>query len=359
MNNFNFGKFFSFLAFLAFAAVSCWATAESLYLSIDLDPTVCYVISIGFFVVASIGTVLIVKGLDSNTSLQSPGLAVAGGIFMVLAFWLLCSMPTNTHTFVYRDKVDKIVDEDIDKTILYLDQLKNNSFQEKDILAAQQKYETDVTAAFENLKSEIRNSGNKGFGPVARQKLTDLSVVLGYPIAELSTTAPWTPEKCERLINDYYIQVNNVLARKKQAIREKVMTETNANPEAIRQDASNKIAKLKWIKDCLHSDSIHFDYCNRERMQKDVNAPLRDSYTMIGGHQEFITFYSLDDRYSYTRNDIVTKVDGITEVFKVWKDILSGKYNGHGLWYWIVLAILVDIAAFIFFDIAFARSDED
>ena len=47
-------------------------------------------------------------------------------------------------------------------------------------------------------------------------------------------------------------------------------------------------------------------------------------------------------------------------VFNVWKDMLtSDKYRGHGLWFWVVISILIDVAAFIFFDLTFARRAED
>ena len=45
-------------------------------------------------------------------------------------------------------------------------------------------------------------------------------------------------------------------------------------------------------------------------------------------------------------------------VFDVWKDFLNGEYKGHGFLFWIIISILVDIAAFIFFDIAFKKRDE-
>ncbi len=39
--------------------------------------------------------------------------------------------------------------------------------------------------------------------------------------------------------------------------------------------------------------------------------------------------------------------------------LTTNKYEGHGLWFWVVIAILVDVAAFIFFDIALARREDD
>ena len=46
--------------FIAFAAVSCWATTDSLQLlQPDWPAILCWIVTVGFFVVASIGSKLI------------------------------------------------------------------------------------------------------------------------------------------------------------------------------------------------------------------------------------------------------------------------------------------------------------
>lgn len=62
MNQTNYLKLFSILAFVAFAAVSCWATAESLHLLLSDFPIVmCWIVTVDFFVIASIGTKLLTR----------------------------------------------------------------------------------------------------------------------------------------------------------------------------------------------------------------------------------------------------------------------------------------------------------
>jgi hypothetical protein len=39
-------------------------------------------------------------------------------------------------------------------------------------------------------------------------------------------------------------------------------------------------------------------------------------------------------------------------------DFAKGNYSGHGFLFWIIVSILVDVAAFIFFDMAFKKTDE-
>ena len=182
-----------------------------------------------------------------------------------------------------------------------------------------------------------------------------MSLVLGSPIAETTVGArtSLTSTEREQLINRIQIRVNEELDQKKQEIRE---IRTAAKTESFRRDANNQVANLRGIQRWIQLDSI--DYYNRDMMKKDINTKLHHSYETIASYRTFISWNTEEDRYDYTRDNVVTKVEGITSVFNVWKDIFSGKYNGHGLWYWIVLSILVDIAAFIFFDIAFATSED-
>lgn len=57
-------------------------------------------------------------------------------------------------------------------------------------------------------------------------------------------------------------------------------------------------------------------------------------------------------------NPKVYSSERLTNVTKVWSDYLGGKFSdkNYGLIYWILLSVLVDIAAFVFFSIAFKKS---
>jgi hypothetical protein len=47
------------------------------------------------------------------------------------------------------------------------------------------------------------------------------------------------------------------------------------------------------------------------------------------------------------------------KVTKVWGDYFRREFKdtNYTLWYWILLSIIVDVAAFAFFDIAFKKED--
>lgn len=70
-----------------------------------------------------------------------------------------------------------------------------------------------------------------------------------------------------------------------------------------------------------------------------------------------MNFSSKTDEANYTADNPVTKVKRMISVFDVWEDFMAGEYAGHGFMFWIIISILVDIAAFIFFDLAFKKRE--
>lgn len=112
-------------AFLLLAAISCWATEQSLHLLLPSGwpELLVWGITIAFFLVASYGTKLITDSLGSQAFIDNRRLKLIGGLILVLFFWLLMSMPTNTHTFFYNDEIGNVVTKDIETTNKYLDQI--------------------------------------------------------------------------------------------------------------------------------------------------------------------------------------------------------------------------------------------
>jgi hypothetical protein len=53
----------------------------------------------------------------------------------------------------------------------------------------------------------------------------------------------------------------------------------------------------------------------------------------------------------------VSKIEKMRSVIEVWKEFFAGSYAGRGFLFWVIIAALVDIAGFIFFDIAFSKKD--
>ena len=75
----NYLKIVWIAAFVAFAGVSCWATAESLHMLLSSWPKImCWIVTVGFFIIASFGTKMIVDSLNQNIYIDKRGLRLIG-----------------------------------------------------------------------------------------------------------------------------------------------------------------------------------------------------------------------------------------------------------------------------------------
>ena len=90
--------------------------------------------------------------------------------------------------------------------------------------------------------------------------------------------------------------------------------------------------------------------------QYDKEAVLKNARKIIGK-----SYAELETQYNgiYTYDENVYRSDRLVKVTKVWGDYFKGvfKNTDYTLWYWILLSIIVDIAAFAFFEIAFKKID--
>lgn len=349
----NYLKIVWILAFIAFAACSCWATAESLHLLLPSWPIImCYVVTIGFFIIASLGSKMIVDSLNVNIYMEHRRTKLVLGVIILLIFWLFCSMPTNTHTFLYRNVIDDKASMDISTTQGYLSQLMNNTTIETEIQKAQNDLENRINVKLGELKSEIENDANPGFGPKSTEILRSFAEMLGVAKVEPLSYRGTSPRERAMLVDAYRTKIYTLLDAKKQSIRLQ-MKATN--------DDYIKEAKQSYDAIALVSQEIKDKKLDLNDAQ-DINAiniTLAEGYNTIHKHSSLIDFVSESDQERYTSDHPVTEIKKLTSVFDTWKDILSGKYTGYNLsfWLWVVISILVDIAAFIFFDLAFKKEE--
>lgn len=352
MNDNKFLKVFCTLAFIAFAAVSCWATAESLHLLLSSWPlAMCWVVTIGFFFIASWGTKLIVDSLNQKIYLEKRGLRLLGGILILLVFWLACSMPTNTHTFFYRSVINDKVTSDIATTEGYLVQIRDNVTTEARIQIRLAELEKKVDVKLGELKAEIENDANPGFGPKAKSILRDFAEILGVAKIEPLTFKGTSVQDRQKLYDAYRTKMYILMDAKKLNII-KEMTPTNNNHQ---KQADKDFKNLEIVKKSIDDGSLDL---NDAEDIKIISDKLNAGYATIRTYKQFVDFKDETDQTAYTAPSAVTKVKRMISVFDVWEDFLAGEYAGHGFFFWVLISILVDIAAFIFFDIAFKKSED-
>lgn len=344
-------KILSILAFIAFAGVSCWATAESLHLLLDSWPIVmCWIVTVGFFIIASIGTKLIVDSLNKNIYQEKRGLKFIGGLILVVVFWLICSMPTNTHTFFYRTVINNVTNNDILCTTGYLAQIKENTRNKEQAELKVKQLQNDLEILLGELEAEIKNDANPGFGEKAEEIFRKFAKLLDVAQIQPLNVKAVTPKQRQDLCDAYRKKMYLHAETKARNIMQSILVPSKSNLK----EAVGSLRNLNQAKEMIASGVIDL---NDTKDVKAVSEELNTAYNVIKKNEQFVNFKSETDKAEYTANSPITKVKRLISVFDAWEAFLKGEFAGHGFGFWIIISILVDIAAFIFFDIAFKKRD--
>lgn len=347
----NYLKLIWMVAFIAFAAVSCWATAESLHLLLSSwSLAMCWVVTVGFFIIASLGTKMIVDSLNQDIYLEKRGLRLVGGIVIVLIFWLICSMPTNTHTFFYRTVINDKVNTDISTTRGYLSQIKNNTNNKTQATVKVNELKNNVDVLLGELEAEIKNEVNPGFGPKSKEILRKFATLLEVDKVEPLSYKGTSKQDRDKLCDAYRTKIYILAENRATNIMAHILSPNSDNIKEVKRDDENLALVKKYIGD----KTINL---NDAEDVEDVCDKLNTAYNTVKKNSDFINFSSKTDEANYTADNPITKVKRMISVFDVWEDFMAGEYAGHGFMFWIIISILVDIAAFIFFDLAFKKRE--
>ena len=90
----------------------------------------------------------------------------------------------------------------------------------------------------------------------------------------------------------------------------------------------------------------------------EVCDKLNVAYNTVKQNRDFVNFASKADEEAYTADTPVTRVKRMVSVVDVWKDFVKGEYKGRGFIFWVVISVLIDVAAFVFFDLAFKKVED-
>lgn len=346
-------KIFSICLFIAFAAVSCWATAESLHLLLPTWPSIlCWIVTIGFFVIASIGSKMIVDSLNQNIYMEKRGLNLFGGIILLLIFWLVCSMPTNTHTFFYKTCITDTALDDLKNTEGYLMDIRDNTLQEEKFRLQCADLEGKVNAKLEDLRIEI-DGPDRGDGPKAQAILVEIAELLKCaPINKINGPTA-TKQQRTQLINAYREKIIEQIK-----IREAAIALQMFDQNKVEQAKKESSADIKKVQNAVTGlNEMKNNGVQDEATINTANTILKGAYSTVKNYSDMVTFKSDTDKELYTADNQVTKTSRLLSVIDTWIDYFQGKYDGRGFLFWIIISILVDVAAFIFFDIAFKKSE--
>ncbi len=349
----KFLKLLYLVAFVALAGVSCWATAESLHMLLHTWPKVfVWIVTIAFFIIASLGTKMVVDSLNQNVYVEKRGMKLILGIIITLIFWLVCSMPTNTHTFFYRSVANSIAKDDITTTTGYLNQLKNATQIEDEIQHKQTDLDNKVKAKLTDLETEIKNDANPGFGPKAKEILREFAELLGVATIDPISFRSTSVQQREKLVDMYRKKIYALAETKKEAIRASM---TKTDQAEYQKKARTDVENLNFIAKEMDKNPSAL---NDVTFAHEVDNRLLAGYATIKNYKDFVSFNRESDKERYVTEHPITNLKRLMSVFDVWRDVLTGQYEGHGFVFWILISILVDVAAFIFFDLSFKKRED-
>lgn len=336
------------VAFLVLAGISCWATEHSFHLLIKWMPeALVWALTIAFFIVASYGTKMIVDALDKDVWMDHRRRTFWIGTVLVLVFWLLMSMPTNTHTFFYNHNVGNTAQEDLKTTSTYLEQIKNR----QNVDSAYFDIHNDIQKKFTALTNEfngIGKSGKKGSGEYVREILRSINEVLEKEVPKSSISfndAAWN-QFDPRVLTSYEKQMNSALEQ----IKEKNYKVSIGAAEEAAEDMRKLGLMTDTIKFMVETGSIYEDVITQ------AEGVILSGYNCIKNNQKFVKFDNENSKKLYTAENLETNTKRMLSVIDVWIDFFKGKYPLSFLYY-VLLSILVDVAAFIFFVFAFRKRD--
>ena len=240
---------------------------------------------------------------------------------------------------------------DISTTEGYLVQIKDNIVTDTKIKIKCAEAKNEIEVKLGELKAEIMNDANPGFGPKAKEILRGFAELLGVAKIEPLSYKGTSVQDRQRLYEAYRQKIYILLETRLLNIVKEMTPPNNNHQKQAEKDYNN----LELVKTYIDDGTLDL---NDADDIKTVCDKLNDGYATIRTYQQFVDFKDETDKVAYTSPNSVTKVKRMISVFDTWKDFINGKFEGHGFLFWIVISILVDVAAFIFFNIAFKKRED-
>lgn len=355
MGQTNFLKIISAVAFIALASWSCWATEASLHLLLPNIPQfLLWLIVIAFFILASYGTKMIVDSLNQNIYMERRGSKLVFGILITFLFWLCFSMPTNTHTFFFKNAVSDVATEDITTTSHYLTQLANNEVTEKEISDAILKLKSELDGELNALEKEIMNPQRPGDGTIAKDIRSRIAKVLGIAeFHDLGSTSGKSKQALKQLSVMYRDAAYDQFELTKKNLRDLYMSKGVS--EKVQEDSRQVLNNLQIAENAIKNNEL--DLNDADELHA-LNQHLSKGYALISNTNVLVSFKNESDKIRYTDDSKNTQITKLLSVWDVWVSYLKGTdFRGRGMLLWILLSVLVDLGAFLFFDLTFKKDE--
>jgi len=329
MGNNNFLKIGAILAWIAMSVLSGILTVESFYLLLGWNKVILWILALAFLFLSSLGTKYIYDSLNTKNELEytqrTPRLI--GGIALLLCFWLCFSLPTNTHSLFIYQTAKETAQKDLTEVEIKLQDLRDGKL----IDIEWEKKVNKVNSLLGQLKQEYRDPNKEGFGIRCKAICSQIETAVNPEGDWKITIQPTKNDKVLKEINDATLEQMQVEKREfynrlklDKKTKEEIKKLLN-NTSKVKNDITNN--RLSDEKTILHTTSI-----------------VHQAYPVIAEHAKDPTF-----------TNKVSKTEKLKSVFDTLRDWTKGEYDGRGFIFWIILSVLIDVAGFVFFTIAFKK----
>ena len=354
MRTLNFKKIVSTLLYLGLAGFSCYWTAESLNIwQPNLTIYGGWFIAVVLYVIASFCFTWVLEALDRKKYFGDRFLGRGMQLFLAFIMFIVTwgvSLATNTHTLFYRTAVAGVMIQDLQRTQKYMKSLKNDNKKVKEIQANYNNRVSKIRGIVNKLDSEVDRPGAEGIGQIFERHVRELK----REIPELNTTDKiGTNSKQWHAVVDFYRNQAEVFIVQLEASRDKEVMEVMEliKSDNLKKAIDNIDVALRDMRN-MHGVS--------NQMIDAARKDLENGYSYVGTYAKYLDFENSKDKEKYTREGAIPEVQGLLAVDKVWRDyFFTHKFDGHGFLWWILISLLVDLSAFILFNIAFTKDENN
>lgn len=347
--------------FVIFGAISCFATSESLYLTFDgAFPRFIWVaIVIGFYIITSLGTKWIIESFSSNFQ-ENRRLKLFGGFLIVFVFWLAVSFPTNAHTFLYKRAAKTVAQKEIawqDKQLYSITDVNAWAYDKE---AAINKQVADIESLKESLIGEIKHPDRKGFAEKADSILLKIEDKLRIAKGSIHRIEAknFSTNEMNRLDKHYSNAIADQLVIYESKLQKDLAIQIANREKEVERAKDTKKRLEAMIKALNDNKNVN------EAMLKEARAQINNAYNILDNYT--ITGES-SYRTKYVENEKGLPSHKLTNAGEiVYKDYLTGQLNKKydiqetkSMIYFILISLMIDIAAFLFFNIAFKSNNSN
>lgn len=332
------------IAFVAFAAVSCYLTVGSIHLSMPAIPVWCMWIAVaGLFVLTSYGTKMIMDSFNRNLMIENPTKKFVGGLIIVLVTWLLISFPTNSHSLFYNKNARDYAKKE---ELHYVQQLRPLTIEE----LAKEKFMTDyakkvkeVKSAQKALENEIKQPERIGFGDRADSCLQNVEKALDIKVGTIVRLT--NKDRSQKGINSAIKYYDNQIRDHLEILSQQYKTQWDIHKVNFKKEAK----KLNVL---ISNIELNVQALDRATLSNQ-DALLAQSRDLIQTAKSTLEARGLSAEYKGYPSE---RLINVTEV---WTDYMKGKFSNEnsGMIYWILLSLVIDLAAFCFFNVAFKQEE--